>query len=147
MTVRHAPLALLSIAALAALAGGCTYGEVTWGNEPVQGALVSISDCDGDSWNTTTNQNGHYGFDGYADSNDAIPEGLILMMVDVGGIQRFDFFMHNYETCPHDSTKQCDRHDMDFGFKPVSAWEWQVWHDANDVHNTNSIYDFFAFCG
>jgi len=144
MTRSHAPLLLL-VASLGA--GGCTYGQVTWGDEPVQGAFVSISDCDGNSWNTHTNENGYYGFDGYADSNDALPEGLILMMVQIGGIQRFDFHMQNYETCPHDATQQCDRHDMDFGFKPVSAWEWQIWHDANDVHNTNATWDFFAFCG
>ncbi|MEM6992024.1 MAG: hypothetical protein AAF721_16055 [Myxococcota bacterium] len=139
----------LTVAAVAfsALAGGCTYGEVTWGNEPVAGATVSISNCDGKSWNTTTNSNGYYGLDGYEDSSLTVTEGLILMMVDINGIQRFDFLFQTWEPCPDDPSQLCDRHDMDFGFKPVGAWEWQVWHAANDQHNQNAIYDFFGFCG
>jgi hypothetical protein len=137
----------MASAAAGLLLGGCTYGQVTWGGDPVVGAEVSISNCDAESWYDVTDSQGYYAMNGYDDADDAIPEGLILILVTIGDIQRFEFRAVSYGPCPDDPDRLCDREDVDLGFKPQTPWEWQIWHDANDTHNTNEIHDFFAFCG
>lgn len=137
----------LLLAGLALASTNCTYGKVTWGGEAKANAYVSISNCDAESWNTYTSASGWYSHDGYVDADEFIPEGLLLIMTRIGGIEKFDMAFQSYEPCPDDPDKLCDRHDVDFGFKPLSGWEWNAWYDWLDTHNTNNIYDFFAFCG
>lgn len=137
-------LAVLTVFGLSSV--GCTYGQVTWG-DPKPNVFVSISNCDAKSWSANTNSSGWYEIDGYEDDDDIVTEGLILIMTRVGSIEKFDMAFQTYEPCPDDDSKLCDRHDIDWGFVPLSGWEWNAWYDWLDVHNTNNIYDFFAFCG
>ncbi|MEE9383561.1 MAG: hypothetical protein V3V08_09130 [Nannocystaceae bacterium] len=130
-----------------ASAGGCTYGQVKWGGDPVDHAYVSISNCDAQSWNAYTSSAGWYAHDGHDDTSEIVSEGLILIMSRLpNGTAKFDMAWQEYESCPDDSGKLCDRHDMDFGFKPMSPWEWNAWRAWLSTHNTNSISDFFTFC-
>ncbi len=127
---------------------GCTYGQVTWGGDPVANVEISVSNCQQQSWYTTTNQNGWYGFDGYENSADYIPEGIVLILATLpDDTQRFEFRGIDYSACPDDPNKQCDREDIDLGFKPQTPWEWAVWHDANDAHNLEQANCFFHWCG
>lgn len=146
-SIRNEFVCSLLFACLGMLTTNCTYGQVTWGGETQEDAYVSISNCNAESWNTYTNQWGVYVHDGYEDINEYIPEGLILIMTRIGAYEKFDMAYQKYEPCPEEPDKVCARHDVDFGFKPMSPWEWNAWKDALETHNLNNIYDFFAFCG
>lgn len=132
---------------LALMIQSCTYGRVTWGDDPVENVSISISNCDAVSWSAVTDSDGWYSIDGYDDPSQTVTAGLILILATLpNGYQRFEFAVQEYEPCPDDPSLFCDRHDVDFGFRPLSPWEWEVWRDALERHNSFANNDFFAFC-
>lgn len=138
----------LSALLTATLTTGCTYGQVTWGGDPVSGVEVKINDCNYDSWYATTSATGHYSFDGYADPSQVIPEGIILIRVTLAdGTRRYEFRGVEYTPCPDDSGNVCQQHDINLGWKPQTAWEWPVWREGNRAHNDEQTNLFTDWCG
>lgn len=143
MTVATA-LRPLSFLLLLAAPCACSYGEVEWGNEPVVGADVKIETCNGDTWTTQTDGSGRYVFDGYEDDADTIPEGPVLVRVDLPNYSyhRLEFFNHAYTPCPDGSGKLCAEADVDFGWRPLSGWEWSSWTQSLQQHNDVTYHTF-----
>jgi hypothetical protein len=134
----------LSVAVLLLAPVACTYGEVEWGGDEVVGAEVRYESCNGDTWTTLTDTQGRYVFDGHANDAEAIPDGPYLVRVDLpgSGYYRLEHVDHVFTPCPDGSGKLCDRHDVDFGWKPLSGWEWGAWLDDLDAHNDVTYHTF-----
>ena len=136
---RKVGLAALVFAPLA-----CTYGEVEWGGDPVVGAEVKFENCNGDTWTAFTDGDGWYVFDGHENDAEAIPDGPVLIRVDLPGYSyyRLEHRDHAFTPCPDGSGKLCDRQDIDFGWKPLSGWEWLAWIEDLDEHNDVTYHTF-----
>lgn len=138
------PLRLACFALLSAAPLACTYGEVEWNGDPVVGADVRYESCNGDIWTTQTDINGRYVFDGHENPDEAIPDGPYLVRVDLPNhpYYRLEFVNHEFSPCPDGSGKLCDQHDVDFGWMPLSGWEWVYWIDDLDDHNAVTYHTF-----
>ncbi len=137
--LRRVGLLLLSAGPLA-----CTYGQVEWGGDPVEDATVTYKSCNGQLWTAQTDADGWYAFDGHENEDEAIPDGPYLVRVELPdhGHHRLEYVNHYFTSCPDDSGRLCDRHDVDFGWRPLSGWEWGVWIEDLNEHNAVTYHTF-----
>jgi len=122
----------------------CTYGEVEWGGDPVVGADVQYESCNGQVWTAQTDGSGRYVFDGHTNSDEAIPDGPYLVRVDLPAnpYYRLKYVNHYFSPCPDGSGKLCDQHDVDFGWHPLSGWEWTQWLEDLEFNNELEYHTF-----
>jgi hypothetical protein len=126
------------------LLSACTLGEVTWGGDPVAGAEVRFTNCAGHTWSTTTSTAGWFGFDGHASRADHIPAGMYLQTAILpAGYRRHEIVEIDYASCPAPyEDKLCSFHDVDFGWRPLSGWEFAAFDEALDLHNEVTYHTF-----
>ena len=144
----------LTIAATLSLAA-CSGGQVIYGGDPANNATVTYTNCQGNTWTTTTNSNGVWVLNPFDpnssafDSSQYIPPGAYLASAKLGVWERADMVSHSYDdTCAiewnnNTQSRPCTRRDFDLGFKPLSGWEHNAKLEAQKQHNDLQRYSYF----